>query len=213
MAARRAPPSKAAEIINPPISAAAAARTARRPPVARDDDPWSQAKQNDIPAAVLKAARASGQLNLSNKGLTEVPSKVWRINLDAGVGQEVSMNSDGDRWWDQVDLTKLILASNKLTRIDAGITQLPMLSVLDVHDNQLDALPDEIGALVSMRSLNLGNNRLASLPYTLGQLSALTILLAENNNIAVLPVCCWVLSSSILTEHSKGLGCWPAWRS
>jgi hypothetical protein len=34
-------------------------------------------------AGLLRQARASGQLNLSARGLTAVPEAVWRIHLDA----------------------------------------------------------------------------------------------------------------------------------
>ena len=63
-----------------------------------------------------------------------VPDSVWRINTDVPEeGKNVSLDtSNDDRWWDQVDLSKLILASNTLTAISPQITQLPALSVLDV---------------------------------------------------------------------------------
>lgn len=40
---------------------------------------------------VLKAARSSGSLNLSNRSLSEVPDEVYKI-LDA-VGE-------GEKWWE-----------------------------------------------------------------------------------------------------------------
>lgn len=46
----------------------------------------------------------------------------------------VAMDNTEDRWWDQVDLTKLILASNALTSLGEGLAQLPALTVLDVSD-------------------------------------------------------------------------------
>lgn len=75
---------------------------------------------------MLKQARASGQLNLSRKGLSAIPESVWRINVDAGVGQDVIIGdkSDGDRWWDQQDLQKLVIASNSLAEIGDGIAEL-----------------------------------------------------------------------------------------
>ena len=40
-----------------------------------------------VSEAVLKQARASGQLNLSGRNLGRIPEEVWRINVDAGRGQ------------------------------------------------------------------------------------------------------------------------------
>ena len=88
---------------------------------------------SDVPDAIIKQARKSGQLNLSSRNLVTVPSKVWRINVDVPEeGKTASLEATDDRWWEQIDLSKLILASNKLTELSSEIQQLPALIVLDV---------------------------------------------------------------------------------
>lgn len=63
-----------------------------------------------------------------------VPDKVWRINLDAAAEARDASSFDTDeRWWDQVDLSKLILASNKLVSVSDDIKLLTALTVLDVR--------------------------------------------------------------------------------
>ena len=63
-----------------------------------------------------------------------VPQNVWRINLDLpDESKEVSLDNTDERWWEQVDLTKLILASNALTSLSEDIKELPALTVLDVR--------------------------------------------------------------------------------
>ena len=63
-----------------------------------------------------------------------VPSTVWRINLDAPEeGKNLSLDNAEDRWWDQVELNKLIMASNLLTTIPDDIAQLTALVILDVR--------------------------------------------------------------------------------
>jgi hypothetical protein len=65
--------------------------------------------------------------------IISVPDKVWRINIDVPEeGKTVSMDDADDRWWEQTDLTKLILASNWLTELSEDIVNLPALTVLDV---------------------------------------------------------------------------------
>ena len=88
----------------------------------------------DISDALLRQARKSGQLNLSNRGLSKVPDKVWRVNVDVPPeAMNVSLDSpEDDKWWEQVDLSKLILASNSISEISPEITHLPALAVLDV---------------------------------------------------------------------------------
>ena len=101
--------------------------------------PGGDARPGEVSEAMLRQARKSGQLNLSNRGLTKVPQKVWRVNLDVPPeAQNVSLDStDEDKWWEIVDLTKLILASNKLSEISSEIAQFPALLVLDVSETRL----------------------------------------------------------------------------
>lgn len=73
-----------------------------------------------------------------------VPLKVWRINeLDEGERSNTTVNyaldegwKDGDKnddkWWEFVDLQKLILANNMLTIIPPDVAELQALSTLDV---------------------------------------------------------------------------------
>lgn len=62
-----------------------------------------------------------------------VPSSVWRINTDPPTDQAASFAAEGDeKWWDQVDLVKLILAANQIKEIPDDIRLLPALTVLDV---------------------------------------------------------------------------------
>ena len=103
-----------------------------------------------LPVPMIKAARASGQLNLSNRGLQSVPDKVWRLNDpdedDKGKrGFSTDVVHEEEAWWEFVDLTKLILASNQITSLSNQVERLPALTVLDLHDNALTSLPDEIG--------------------------------------------------------------------
>lgn len=65
-----------------------------------------------------------------------VPDVVCKINSftpEEAKSLSMSMESgENDRWWDQVQLTKLILAFNSLRIIPASIQDLSSLNVLDV---------------------------------------------------------------------------------
>lgn len=137
-----------------------------------------------VPQGLLKTARKSGQLNLSGRGLTEVPQSVWRLNLDTPeeAKQDVSFGAV-DRWWEQTDLTKLLLASNKLQVLSEDIRLLPALTVLDIHDNQLTSLPKAIGELEHLQKLNLSRNKLKELPEELWNLKDLRSLHLQENEL------------------------------
>ncbi|NXF50111.1 LRC40 protein, partial [Oceanites oceanicus] len=117
-----------------------------------------------------------------------VPQHVWRINLDTPeeAHQNLSFGA-ADRWWEQTDLTKLILASNKLQSLSEDIKLLPALTVLDVHDNQLTSLPSALGQLENLQKLDFSHNKLKSIPEELMQLSHLKSLLLHHNELSHLP--------------------------
>ncbi|XP_035032497.1 leucine-rich repeat-containing protein 40 [Hippoglossus stenolepis] len=172
----------------------------------RKDEP-----EPSVPYGLLKAARASGQLNLCGRGLTEVPQNVYRLNIDTP--EEAQQNvgfGASDRWWEQTDLTKLLLSSNKLTQLSDDIRLLPGLTTLDLHDNQLSNLPSALGELQELQQLRLSHNQLTvllvevctlknlssltlqgnlleNLPEELGQLENLTELDLSNNQLKELP--------------------------
>ena len=75
---------------------------------------------------LVKQARQSGPLPLSNRGLAMVPDKVWNIaEMDKEEEKTLSsLNMDSnsnENWWDQVDMTKLILACNKISIISPQV--------------------------------------------------------------------------------------------
>ncbi|XP_050401832.1 leucine-rich repeat-containing protein 40 [Patella vulgata] len=140
-----------------------------------------------VPSAILKQARQSGQLNLSGRGLATVPDKVWRINIDVPEeAKNVSLDNAENRWWDQVDLTKLILASNTLTAIPDDISNFPALTVLDIHDNNLESLPAAFKALENLQKLDVSRNKLKVLPSSIGYLRTLVSLHVEHNQLTQL---------------------------
>ncbi|XP_074731875.1 leucine-rich repeat-containing protein 40 isoform X1 [Strix uralensis] len=141
-----------------------------------------------VPQGLLRAARKSGQLNLAGRSLSEVPQHVWRINLDTPEEARHNLSfGAADRWWEQTDLTKLILASNKLQSLSEDVKLLPALTVLDVHDNQLTSLPSALGQLENLQKLDVSHNKLRSIPEEVMQLSHLKSLLLHHNELSHLP--------------------------
>ncbi|XP_054994659.1 leucine-rich repeat-containing protein 40 [Sorex araneus] len=141
-----------------------------------------------VPQGLLKAARKSGQLNLAGRNLGEVPPCVWRINLDVPeeAKQNLSFSAD-ERWWEQTDLTKLILSSNKLQALSEDVQLLPALTVLDIHDNQLTTLPSAIRELENLQKLNVSHNKLKVLPEEITSLRSLKGLYLQHNELTCLP--------------------------
>ncbi|XP_029285687.1 leucine-rich repeat-containing protein 40 [Cottoperca gobio] len=141
-----------------------------------------------VSSGLLKAAGKSGQLNLSGRGLTQVPQEVYRLNVDTPqeAQQNVSFGAS-DCWWEQTDLTKLLLSSNKLTQLSDDIRLLPALATLDLHDNQMSSLPSALGELQELQELRLSHNQLTALPVEVCALKKLCSITLQQNLLESLP--------------------------
>ena len=89
---------------------------------------------------------------------------------------------------------------NKITNIPLGIfSRATALTKLNMKENQLTALPLDVGSWVNMVELSLGTNQLTKVPDDIRFLQKLEVLILSNN---VLRVCgfsvwtCWMLRYS-----------------
>ena len=132
----------------------------------------------------LKQARKTGVLNLSNKELESVPESVWLLNvLTDDERSNPVFGSSESNWWEQEDLRKLYLSSNKLTSISEDIKKFPGLQILDLQDNELAELPVCLGQLENLQQLNVSHNQLAALEFAFTSAENLTVLRVQNNKI------------------------------
>lgn len=137
---------------------------------------------------LLKNARSSGHLNIAGRNLTTVPKSVLNINIEqCPDARNFTLDGNNERWWDQTDLTKLIMANNCMKTLPDDIRLLHALQVLDIHDNSLERLPDTIGMLLDLQKLELSRNQLTTLPSSIKELTNLTVLRLDINQISDLP--------------------------
>uniref|UniRef100_A0A8C6E9R2 E3 ubiquitin-protein ligase LRSAM1 n=1 Tax=Moschus moschiferus TaxID=68415 RepID=A0A8C6E9R2_MOSMO len=84
----------------------------------------------------------------------------------------------------------LIVHTNLLTSLlpkSCSLLSLATIKVLDLHDNQLTALPDDIGQLTALQVLNVERNQLTYLPRSIGNLIQLQTLNVKDNRLKELP--------------------------
>uniref|UniRef100_A0A8C8Y6J9 E3 ubiquitin-protein ligase LRSAM1 n=1 Tax=Panthera leo TaxID=9689 RepID=A0A8C8Y6J9_PANLE len=84
----------------------------------------------------------------------------------------------------------LIVHTNHLTYLlpkSCSLLSLATIKVLDLHDNQLSALPDDIGQLTALQVLNVERNQLTYLPHSIGNLIQLQTLNVKDNKLRELP--------------------------
>ncbi len=106
------------------------------------------------------------ELDLHNKGLTELPSEIRQLS----------------------NLTTLELYGNQLTAVPVEIGQLGSLTWLDLSGNQLTAVPVEIGLMSNLTWLDLSGNRLTTVLAEIGQLGSLTTLHLGGNQLMAISV-------------------------
>ena len=142
----------------------------------------------------LSEARTSGRLNIAALGLTKFPEEVKDMdNLE-------KIESAGSKWYESVDLVRLIAADNEFETFEDWVfpdisasaagdlddsfcgNMFQGLETLDLHGNRLRALPEGIKQLDRLVTLNLSKNRLTNLTLELlGQIMSLRELrLGEN---------------------------------
>ncbi|EFN80907.1 Leucine-rich repeat-containing protein 40 [Harpegnathos saltator] len=156
---------------------------------------FKQRTKNDDDAELSKSAiisaRKTGRLNLSSRGLSSVPDRVWSINELTeeelrNLHFELDYEHKEERWWEQEPLRALDLSSNSLTAIDNRMRFLTGLNTLDLHNNVLEELPVAIGSLRELKVLNLSDNKLECLPAQFYTLEELCELYLKNNYINML---------------------------
>lgn len=156
-----------------------------------------RAKQNDSHARV-EVARfyAKTSLDVSKLSLTEIPVEAYQLtqleSLYASHNQfEASVEEPHISISPQLSnlrlLTILDLGWNNLKIVPAAIYQLTNLESLVLNNNQLQAIDPSISNLQKLKTLHLGANLLTELPETIGQLDSLESLIAPTNMISILP--------------------------
>jgi hypothetical protein len=144
---------------------------------------------NDIKQRIKTALRTKAvDVDLSSCSLAKTPNAVAE-NLAYVHALNLSFNHFED--FPALDkfgaLKRLDLSGNRLKRVGAGVRSLVALEELLLNGNQLNALPDEIGALQQLVKLDLANNRLQALPRGIGRLTRLEELNATGNPLKTVP--------------------------
>lgn len=134
-------------------------------------------------ATKLKQARKTGVLNLSNQELDEIPDALWNIHEPNEEERNNYEFGSNDQWWDQVELKKLYLSSNKLKSVSEKLCNFSSLQVLDLQDNQLESLPSELGQLQELEKLSLSHNKLTILSLSFDSAEKLHSIDAMHNMI------------------------------
>ncbi|XP_011709738.1 E3 ubiquitin-protein ligase LRSAM1 isoform X3 [Macaca nemestrina] len=138
-------------------------------------------KRLEYQMCLAKEAGADDILDISKCELSEIPFGAFatckvlqkKPNMAAHLSTQV-----------------LIVHTNHLTSLlpkSCSLLSLATIKVLDLHDNQLTALPDDLGQLTALQVLNVERNQLMQLPRSIGNLTQLQTLNVKDNKLKELP--------------------------
>ncbi|MCJ1476954.1 hypothetical protein MMC13_005624 [Lambiella insularis] len=196
------------------------------PGIVLEADPYSLDLSENVTTNVLRQrinmAKADGKLNIAALGLTLIPPEVMKM---------YESNDIGDiPWYETVDLTRLNAADNDISELndtafpsdclaghaeqntDTTLNIFAGLEVVDLHGNQLKAIPIGFGNLLRLTSLNLSRNQLTS--DAIGAVSQIHSLrelkLAENALLGPLrPSICDLENLEVLDIHENAISQLP----
>ncbi|PRP77145.1 leucine-rich repeat family protein [Planoprotostelium fungivorum] len=131
---------------------------------------------------LLQMAQKSGNLNLSDRGLTYIPTDVFQI-------QELSFDNPDDKWWEREPLKKLDISHNSISIIPDEVAALgEHLTTLIVSNNHISVLPTNLFQLNQLVKLDLSYNKLvdvSDLPFD--EISTLSELWLGHNQMKRIP--------------------------
>jgi Leucine-rich repeat (LRR) protein len=112
------------------------------------------------PAPAEEGATENTILDLSERGLTAIPSDVFAKTtlerLDLSNNQLIG--APQSQIQKLIKLKELNLSGNNLTGLPAELGQLKQLETLNVSNNELTGLPMEIGNLTQLRVFDISGN-------------------------------------------------------
>ena len=119
-------------------------------------------------------------LNLSKRGLTDVPPEVLSYP----------------------NLRKLDLSHNAIKTIPDEIRHLKKLVVLELSYNDLSCMPESVILLPRLRTISIGHNKLNSLPFSISK-SPITELIADYNQIDFILPSTLVGLRKLIISHNR----------
>ncbi|KAF8250892.1 L domain-like protein [Wilcoxina mikolae CBS 423.85] len=130
------------------------------------DDPFNQSILGEggstkVLQQRIKSARVEGRLNISNLELKEIPAAVYKMYDTSEEELAATDDDNGPKWYESVDLAKLIGADNEIGEVGEELAQqFGGLSFIDMHNNLLTGLPANLVQLTELTVLNLSGNQL-----------------------------------------------------
>lgn len=127
----------------------------------------------------VRTARETGQVNLSNRNISEFPIEILSI--------DETLEAD-ENFWEMNPITKVDLCHNTIPSVPDEIWKLSeFLQTLRMRDNRIQMIPDSLYQCTALRSLDLANNKIQVLSHLVAGLSVLKELFLFGNMLSHVP--------------------------
>lgn len=166
------------------------------------------------------------KINLDENQITSVPASISKlVNLvDISMAKNKIASVEEDAFAPLVNLTILDLHQNQLKEFNSipnsskldqillafnqlstlsNLERCPQLGVLDLHNNQMESLPDSVMTLYQLKTLKISNNNLGDINARLSLLDNLVRLSIEGNPLKRLKPAMRTAGAKALKEFLK----------
>jgi hypothetical protein len=142
---------------------------------------------SSFPPDIFKLADTLEVLNLSGNALSDLPDDLHRLHkLKVLFCADNAFTHVPESLGRCAQLSMVGFKANRITQLSARALP-PALRWLILTDNQLGALPDELGHCTQLQKLMLAGNHLSALPDSLQQCHRLELLRIAANRLTTLP--------------------------
>jgi hypothetical protein len=146
---------------------------------------------SEFPREIFDLADTLEILDLSGNALTSLPNDLPRLGKLRVIFASDNPFTELPEVLGQCSQLSMIgFKANRIRRV-SGTSLPPLLRWLILTDNEIEALPPEIGACTQLQKLMLAGNRLRTLPEALAACSRLELLRLAANQLDELPA--WLL--------------------
>jgi len=136
----------------------------------------------------MKINLLASKLDLSNKGLTEIPEEIFKCKNLKKLNLSHNQIKDIPREFGRLKYLKsLDLSHNEISNLWSKFFDLTNLEVLILNHNKLRALPQQLEKLCKLKKLGLSENHFEVIPKILLSLKNLQFLDISNNKLSQFP--------------------------
>ncbi|OMH82007.1 Leucine-rich repeat-containing protein 40 [Zancudomyces culisetae] len=144
--------------------------------------------ESEIFQQMIQRARKEGRLNLSNRGLKEIPKAVYDMYEAQRSAIDMDLGTDStEKWWENEAMTYMNFSGNEIEMVEEKINVFNSLEHFDLSYNLIKQLPTSFGEFNYLTVVSLAGNKFTEFPSVLTELEGIEEVYLQRNEISILP--------------------------